>query len=110
MRLSLNTFARAMIFTGGIILSLPGQAELIAVEKAAEANRVTLHFSSGSEDRGMVQVNECDECPLSLTVDAKTHFFRNGKEIRRNKAESLSGTPATVIYSQDGKRALRINW
>lgn len=92
-----------------LMAPLPASAELVPVEKSAEANHVSVLFTKGTEE-GMVQVRDCQGCPLNLGIGDNTRFFLNGKEIERKKTNSLSGKPATVIYSMDGKQALRIRW
>jgi hypothetical protein len=99
----------ALLFTGGLLLVLSARAELIAVEKNAEADHVRILFTNGLEE-GMAQVSGCQECPFNLNINGQTRFFQDGKEIERRKVVSFSGKSATVIYSMDGKQALRIRW
>lgn len=105
----LNKFVTAAILVNGLFISLSASAEFIATEKNAEANQVSIIFTKEME-QGIAQAQECTGCPLNLNFDAQTRFFQNGKEIERNRIRSLSGKPATVIYSKDGKQALRIFW
>lgn len=101
-------FTPLMVITA-ITLALPASAELIAQNRAAEANLIRVLFTKGSE-QGVAQVEQCTTCPLRLDIDGQTRFFHNGREISRSRVESLSGKPGTVIYSLDGKQARRILW
>lgn len=98
-----------VIVACSLLIPLAARAELIAQEQSAEANQVRILFTKGTE-QGMAQVKECESCPFNLDINDQTRFFHNGKEIERRKVESHSGKPATVIYSKDGKQALRILW
>ncbi len=105
----LNKFLATLILVSGISLSLSASAELIAQEKAAEANQISIIFTSGTE-QGLVQVRQCAACPLNLDLDGQTRFFHKGKEISRDKVQPLSGKPGTVTYSKDGKQTHKILW
>lgn len=109
MRRPFTQMITSLTLVGGLLLSLPASAELIAIQKSAEADNIRILFTKGVEV-GMAQVNGCKACPLNLRIDGQTQFFQNGKEIERRKVEALSGKSATVIYSMDGTQALRIRW
>jgi hypothetical protein len=61
---------------------------------------------------GVVIVDGCEKCPLTINIDSKTGFFKEGKVVPRNKIGSLSGKPGTVIFkeSNDVKTAVRVRW
>ena len=107
-----SPFARitaSLLLTGGLLLSQSVHAEFIPVNKGVEADHVRILFTEGVEI-GKAQVNGCKACPLHLDIDGQTRFFQKGSEIERRKVSVLSGKSATVIYSMDGKQALRIRW
>ncbi len=109
MRSPVARITASLLLTGGLFLSQSIHAEFIAVEKEVEADHVRILFTEGVEI-GKAQVNGCKACPLHLDIDGQTRFFQNGREIERRKVNALSGKSATVIYSMDGKQALRIRW
>ena len=109
MRRPFTQITAKLLLTGGLLLSQSSYAEFIAVEKSVEANHVRILFTEGVEI-GRAQINGCKACPLHLEIDGQTRFFQNGSEIERRKVNALSGKSATVIYSMDGKQALRIRW
>ncbi len=105
----LNKIAITLMLISSLTIPLTAHAELIAQENSAEANNVRIIFTNGT-DTGLVQVSECEACPLNLKIDEQTRFFHNGKEIKRRQVNSLLGKPATVIYSKDGTQAHRVRW
>lgn len=98
-----------LMLTSLLLAASATRAELVATVNSAEANQVRILFTQGKE-KGVAQVNQCLTCPLNLEINEGTRFFHDGKEIGRNRVNDLSGRPATVIYSKDGKQALRIRW
>lgn len=109
MRRSHNKTVATLLLVTGSLIPLSASAEFVALTRAAEANQVRILFTNGLE-QGLANVQGCDTCPLTLNIAGQTRFFLNGKEINRNRVESLSGKPGTVIYTLDGKQALRILW
>lgn len=76
---------------------------------AAEAQSVTVTWNDIGHD-GVVQVDGCAQCPLSLTVSEKTKFKSNGKKIKAKDTASLTGKAGTVIYDKEKNLALKVNW
>ncbi len=109
MTLPFTRVIAGLIFSSGLLLALSARAEFMDVEKNAEADHVRILFTKGVEE-GMAQVSGCQSCPFNLDINGQTRFFQDGKEIERRKVVSFSGKSATVIYSMDGKQALRIRW
>ena len=76
---------------------------------AAEAKSVSVTWTDTGHE-GVVSVNDCVQCPLSLTVSEKTKFKHKGKKIKALDTYSLSGKPGTVIYDKEKNLALKVNW
>ena len=97
-----------LALSAALLLPFCATAEYIAVENAAEAGEV--HVTWQQAGNGMARVKDCDACPLTLQIDAKTTFLAHGREISCKPARDFSGKPGTVIYDKQGKHALRILW
>jgi hypothetical protein len=83
--------------------------EIISMDDAAEADSISVRINEGAQT-GVVTVTGCEACPLELSIDANTHFFRNHEPVEGRRIRSLSGRAGTVTYNAEQRRAIKILW
>ncbi|HEY5602336.1 MAG TPA: hypothetical protein VIM41_04435 [Gammaproteobacteria bacterium] len=108
-----NRILTTAIFVLGLSFTLPAMAigKIVSQADAVEANSVTAALDKKLVG-GVVTVDGCEKCPVTIIIDSKTGFFKEGKAVPRDKIGSLSGKPGTVIFkeSKDVKTAIRVRW
>lgn len=105
-----KSFCTLLVFTGlFLLLPLTAMGKIIAMDDATEADSISVRINAGTQT-SVATVTGCKTCPLELSIDANTRFFRNNEAVEGRRIRSLSGSSGTVIYNSEQQRAIKILW
>ncbi len=91
------------------MLPLGGQAEIIMIEDALEAEVVSISIDASLN--GYVVAKGCPNCAdQRFKINKHTRAIKNGKNIHLHKANQLNGKPAVIIFDRKTKLSNRIIW
>lgn len=105
-----KSFCTLLALTGlFLLLPLSAMGEIISMDDAAEADSISVRIDRGAQT-GVATVTGCEACPLELSIDANTRFFRNNEPLEGRRIRSLSGRAGTVTYNREQQRAIKVLW
>ncbi len=105
----MKNFINTIIYLSLLILPLAGQAEIILIEDAIEAEIVSINIDTSLN--GYVVAKSCPKCAdQRFKINKHTHAIKNGKNIHLHKANALNGKAAIIIFDPKTKLSKKIIW
>jgi hypothetical protein len=92
-----------------ILGATAANAELVALEEAIEAGRLTIFLDD--DLNGSVIGRNCPTCPsLQITVNRATRAIEQGRDVPLQRIRERAAKGATVIYDVKTMTATKIIW
>jgi hypothetical protein len=86
-----------------------GVGKIVGMTAAEEADHIHIILDD-NKMTGTVLVSGCTKCPLELGLKASSKLFYKNKTVSRKRVSKVSGKAGTVIFDEDTKKVIKVNW